>query len=158
MHKFYKVLAYIIVVEVAVQAMAVVYGVAGLDRWVEHGGVFDKSVISEHKSVFPETIAFPVHGLNGTYLIPLFALLLFVTAFFARIPGGLKWAGLVLTLVVVQVLLGYTAGEVPAIGSLHGVNALLLFVSALHAGRRVSRASAVPSTMGADAVDVSMKS
>lgn len=38
------------------------------------------------------------------------------------------------------------------------VSPLLLFASALHVGRRVSRASAIPGTIPADATDASTKS
>ncbi len=79
-----------------------------------------------------------VHGMNGTMLIPLIALVFMIVSFFAKIPGGVKWAGFVLLAVVVQVLLGMFAHEVPSLGILHGVNALVLFGLAVMAGKRVS--------------------
>ena len=38
----YKVLAYLVAAEVAVQAMVMVWAIAGLGKWVDGGGVFDK--------------------------------------------------------------------------------------------------------------------
>jgi heme A synthase len=77
-----------------------------------------------------------IHGINGMMIIPLIALLLLISSFFARIPGGVKWAGLVLLVVVVQVNLGLFGHAVPAVGALHGLNALLLFSVALYTARR----------------------
>ncbi len=68
----------------------------------------------------------------------LIALILLIVSFFAKIPGGAKWAGLILLVVVVQVLLGMFSGELPQLAMLHGVNAFIMFGAALYAGRRVS--------------------
>jgi hypothetical protein len=79
-------------------------------------------------------------------IIPLLALVFFVLAFFAKVPGGVKWAGYTLIAVVVQVLLGMFAHELPWLGMLHGLNALVLFGVAVTAGRRVgsTRTAAAP--------------
>jgi hypothetical protein len=139
----YRVLAYLVAVEVVVQAMAIVYAVAGLGKWVDRGGVFDKSVMESDESPFPEVVGIIVHGVNGMMIIPLIALLLLIFSFFAKIPGGVKWAGLVFLLVVVQVTLGGLGHAIPALGAMHGLNALLLFTAALHTARR-SRVAARP--------------
>lgn len=136
MKSVYRVLAYLIAAEVVVQAMAMVYAIAGLGKWVDGGGVFDKSVMESNQSAFPEVIGLLIHGINGMMIIPLIALLLLISSFFARIPGGVKWAGLVLLVVVVQVTLGLFGHAVPAVGALHGLNALLLFSVALYTARR----------------------
>jgi len=136
MKSVYRVLAYLVAAEVVVQAMAMVYAIAGLGKWVDSGGVFDKSVMESGQSVFPEAIGLLIHGINGMMIIPLIALLLLISSFFAKIPGGVKWAGLVLLLVVVQVNLGLFGHAVPAVGALHGLNALLLFSAALYTARR----------------------
>jgi hypothetical protein len=41
MRTAYKVLAYLVAVEVAVQARVMVWAIAGLGKWVDSGGVFD---------------------------------------------------------------------------------------------------------------------
>ena len=45
MRTAYKVLAYLVAAEVAVQATVMVWAIAGLGKWVDGGGVFDKAVI-----------------------------------------------------------------------------------------------------------------
>ena len=76
MRTAYKVLAYLVAVEVAIQAMAVVWAVAGLGKWVDGGGVLDKAVMESEGTPFPEVFGFIVHGINGTFVIPGIALLL----------------------------------------------------------------------------------
>jgi uncharacterized membrane protein YphA (DoxX/SURF4 family) len=48
--------------EVVVQAMAMVFAIAGLGKWVNSGGVFDKSVMESAQSPFPEVIGFMALG------------------------------------------------------------------------------------------------
>ncbi|GIH65143.1 hypothetical protein [Microbispora siamensis] len=132
----YKVLASLVAAEVAVQAMMVVLGDAGLFKYVEQGGVIDKAAAESGGIEFPEFFAFVVHGMNGMMVIPLIALLLLVSSFFAKIPGAVKGAALVVLLVAVQVSLGLLGHQIPALGALHGLNALLLFSAAVHAARR----------------------
>jgi hypothetical protein len=142
MRTTYKVLAYTIAALVVVQAMAIAWAVAGLGAWIDGGGVFDKSVMeSEGSMPFPEIWGLIVHGLNGGMLIPLVALVLLVWSFFAKIPGGIKLAAAVFVLVMVQVTLGYATHGAALAGLFHGGNALLLFGTALYAGRRVNRST-----------------
>jgi heme A synthase len=138
MRTAYKVLAYLVALEVVVQAMAMVYAIAGLGIWVDGGGVFDKSVAESDDSAFGEAVGFMVHGINGSMVIPLLALALLVVSFFTRTPGASRWAGLVLLLVAVQATLGIFAHVVAGLGALHGLNALLLFTTALVTARRVT--------------------
>ncbi|RCG31705.1 hypothetical protein DQ384_09170 [Sphaerisporangium album] len=142
MKVLYKVLAYLIAAEVAVQAMAVVFADAGMGKWVEQGGVLDKAVMESDAPPFPEVVGLMVHGMNGIMVIPVVALLLLVSSFFTKIPGAVKAAGLVLLLVVLQVSLGILGHDIPGLGALHGLNALLLFSAAVYAARR-DRAAAV---------------
>jgi hypothetical protein len=141
MRNVYKGLAYLVALEVVVQAIAMVYAIAGLGIWVDGGGVFDKSVLESDESPFPEAVGLIAHGINGSMVIPLLALGLLVVSFFARVPGGSKWAGLVLLLVVTQATLGILGHVVAVLGALHGLNALLLFTAALYAARRVPPAT-----------------
>jgi hypothetical protein len=129
--------------------MAIVFAVAGLSKWIEGGGHLDKTVEVGHGRPFPEAIGLDVHAVDGNLIIPAMALLLLISSFFARLPGGIKWAGLVLLLVVVQVALGISTSAVPALGALHGLNALLLFSAAIYTGLRVGRTAARSAT-GAD--------
>lgn len=136
MRSVYRVLAFVIVAEVAIQAMAIAYAVAGLGKWVDEGGVLDKAVMESDEMPFPEIAGFIIHGINGMYLIPLLALLLLIFSFFAKVPGGVTWAAVVLLLVVLQVVLGLFGEDIPALGALHGLNALVLFGVAVMTGIR----------------------
>jgi uncharacterized membrane protein YphA (DoxX/SURF4 family) len=144
MRTVYKVLAYLVAAEVVVQAAAMVYAIAGLGKWVDGGGVFDKSVMESDQSPFPEIAGIIVHGINGAIVIPVLALALLVVSFFTKLPGAVKAAVLVLVLVAVQANLGFAGHDIPALGALHGVNALLLFSASIYAARRdhAARASA----------------
>jgi hypothetical protein len=146
MRKVYAVLAYVVAVEVIVQAMLIVWAIAGLTKWVNNGGVFDKGVMEDRQIIYPEIIGIPLHGLNGGIIIPAIALLLLICSFFAKVPGGAKWAGLVFGLAVVQGQLGYLGHDFPAAGALHGLNALMLFLAALHTARRSRVREATPTS------------
>jgi hypothetical protein len=143
MRTAYKVLAYLVAAEVAVQAMVMVWAVAGLSKWVEGGGVFDKSVMeSDGTPPFPEVLGILVHGINGTFVVPGIALLLLIVSFFTKVRGAIKWAIIVFVLVVAQGQIGFLGHEFPLAGALHGLNALALFGVALYAGRRLRAATA----------------
>src|SRR6266540_7011476 len=116
MRRIYTVLAYVVAAGVVIQAAAIAYGVAGLGKWVDGGGVFDKSVMESDQTPFPEIVGIMVHGLNGGIVIPVVALLLLISSFFAKVPGGIKWAGLVVLLVIIQVNLGFAGHDIPALG------------------------------------------
>ena len=90
---------------------------------------------------FPEVVGFLVHGMNGYFVIPGVALLLLILSFFARIRGAIKWALIVFALVVVQGQLGFLGHEIPMVGGLHGLNALILLTAALYAGVRIGTAA-----------------
>jgi hypothetical protein len=142
--KIYRVLALLIALEVVVQAAALALAFSGLAHWVEGGGVVDGGALEGDSHPFPEVAALFVHGINGSIVVPALALLLFVASFFAGVPRGVAWSGGVLAIVIVQVMLGFSAADVPALGALHGINALLLFVVALLAARRARPRPAVP--------------
>jgi hypothetical protein len=139
----YRTMAYVIAAEVAVQATLIALGFAGLGHWIAAGNVFDKAVMESDQLPFPEVIGIILHGINGGFVIPVLALALLVVSFFARVPGGVKFAVVVLVLVAVQAELGYAGHDLPALGAVHGLNALLLFTAALHTGRRARRPAAV---------------
>jgi hypothetical protein len=140
----YKVLAYLVAAEVAIQAMVMVWGIAGLGKWVDGGGVLDKAVFEEALGsggmAFPEMVGLVVHGINGMFVVPVIALALLIVSFFTKLRGAIKWAAIVFALVVVQGQIGFLGHEFPLAGALHGLNALLLFGTALYAGRRLRTA------------------
>jgi len=145
MRTVYRVLAGLIAVEVMLQASFIVYGDAGMGKYVEDGGVIDKAgmeaAFESGDAPFTEFIGLMLHGMNGMLVIPVLALLLLVSSFFAKVPGGVKWGAIVLGLVVLQVTLGLLGHSFPIIGALHGINALLLFSAAawtLYRSRRLA--------------------
>jgi hypothetical protein len=143
MRTVYKVLAYLVAAEVAVQATVIVWAIAGLGKWVDGGGVFDKAVMESDGTPFPEVAGIIVHGINGLFVVPALALLLLIVSFFTKVRGAIKWGLIVFVLVVVQGQLGELGHELPLAGALHGLNAMALFVVAIYTGRRLRATAAV---------------
>ncbi len=145
MRKAYQIIAWLIAALVILQAAAMVFAVAGMMHFVDGGGVVDKALVESEENPFPEAVGFMIHALNGTFLIPVLALVLMGVSFGVKIPGSRKWAGIVLALVALQVFLGYGAFGMAGLGFLHGANALFLFGSALYAGRLAGSVAVVES-------------
>ena len=143
MRSVYRVLAYLIAALVVVQAGAIAYGVFGLFSWVEGGGTFDQAVVEAENADIGGGFGFGLHITIGYFVIPLAALLLLIISFFAKVPGGIRWALFLFLTVVVQTLLAGFARAVPGIGWLHGMVALVLFGLAVTAGIRAGRQAPV---------------
>lgn len=142
MKTVHKVLAYLIALEVMIQASLIAFAVAGIGVWVQDGGSLDEAAfeaIFEGDLTFTGVAGMMFHGLNGMMVIPSLALLLLIVSFFAKVPGGIKWAAAIVLLVVLQVTLGIFGHEIAVSGALHGINALVLFSTAAMASKRVSR-------------------
>jgi len=140
----YRVLAFLIAFEVLVQATAIAWGMFGFGAWIEEGNVFNKAVLEDRETFhFTEARGFMIHGLNGFMIIPLISLIFLIVSFFARVPGGVKWAAIVFALVIIQSqVLPPLGREYPVFGALHGLNALVLLGAAIMAGQRVKSAAA----------------
>ena len=143
MKNVYRVLAFLVAAGVMVQAAAIAYGMFGLIKWVENGGTLDKA--TELNSDLGGYTGFSVHATAGIMVVPAIALLFLISSFFAKVPGGVKWALFVFLATVVQVALGLFAHSLAGLGWLHGLNALILFGLAVSAGMRVNRVAAVES-------------
>src|SRR4051812_18973067 len=118
MRGVYRVLAGLVALGVVVQAASMVYAVAGLGKYVDDGGTFDKAsgdAMENGDLTFTGVGGFAVHGIDGMMVIPLLALLLLIVSFFAKVPGGILFAGLIVLDVIVQVTLGLLGHELPAI-------------------------------------------
>jgi general stress protein CsbA len=138
MRKAYRVLADVIAVGVAVQSMAMVWAIAGLFAWIDDGGTLNQKVLDgwdDNPPDFQGAVGFAIHGTIGMMVIPVLALALLAVAFFADVPGAVKWAGLVLILVVIQVAAGLAGEDAPWLGLVHGLDAFALFAGALFAAR-----------------------
>jgi hypothetical protein len=137
MRSVYKFLAYAIPVLVAVQAAAIAFAFFGLSKWIDGGGTMDKAAMESENTSFTGVAGFMVHGMNGEILIPLVAIVLLIVSFFAKIPGGSKWAAFILLDVVVQIVFAFTAFGAPIVGMFHGLNALLLAWLGWTAAKRI---------------------
>ncbi|UNK69573.1 hypothetical protein [Microbacterium sp. H1-D42] len=140
----YRVLAYIICALVAVQAAAHAWASAGLSAYIFAGGAIDLSA----PPAIPEFLGIMVHGMNGMYVIPLVAIALLVVAFLAKTPKAVPLAVTVVVLVALQITLGMLSHSVTFLALLHGLNALLLFGTALVAARTVGRSAASAPAVG----------
>jgi hypothetical protein len=155
--KTYQVLANTIAVLVVVQAGAIAWAFFGLTNEIdENGMVISKACLESDAGCgsFTAEWGFAIHMFfNGTLLIPLVALILLVVSFFAKVPGGVKYAGLVVVLIILQVfVLPALSREVGSgFGALHGINALVLMGVAMMAGKRASTAT-TPTTTTTDPV------
>lgn len=154
MKTVHKTLAYLIALEVIIQAALIAFAVAGIGVWVsEEGGSLDEAAfesIFEGDLTFTGVAGMLYHGMNGMMVIPLLALLLVITSFFAKTPGAIKFSLLTLGLVVLQVFLGFMGHSTPYGGLLHGANAMLLFLAALYTARLHSKVSTGESTYQAE--------
>ncbi len=141
MKNVYRVLAFLVAAGVVLQAAAIAYGMFGLLAWIDKGNTLDKS--TELNSSLGGYAGFSLHGTGGIMIVPAIALLFLISSFFAKVPGGIKWALIVFGVTVVQVALGLFAHELAGLGWLHGINALILFGVAVSAGIRVRRVATV---------------
>ena len=145
MKRAYAALAFLVCALVAVQAAVAVWAESGLFLWIAGGGSIDQATLeSGTLPPFAETAGFMIHGMNGMMVIPVVALLLLVSSFFAKVPRGVAWAVAVAALVALQVTLGILGHSVSIAGLVHGLNAMALFTVALLAGLRAWRSATVP--------------
>ncbi len=135
MRMVYKVLAFVVAGLVVVQAAAIAFAIFGLFAWIEGGGALDASSM-ESDITFPGVVGFMIHGMFGMMLIPIVVLLLLISSFFAKTPGAVKWALIVVVTTAVQIALGIFGHGTPVLGILHGAVALVLFGAAVMAGMR----------------------
>jgi hypothetical protein len=139
MRTAYRVLAYLVAIEVVIQAAAIAFALFGFTKWIEKGNTFDKTVLeSDTPPEFLGGLGFPIHGINGQMLVPLIALILLIVSFFAKVPRGVMWAGIIVVLVALQIALGILGGAVS--GLFHGINALVLFGIAVTAAQQAKPA------------------
>ncbi|MGA8850822.1 MAG: hypothetical protein WB508_03795 [Aeromicrobium sp.] len=146
--KFYRFLANSIAVLVLAQAGLIAWAFFGLANWIDQeGGVVNKALLecTDCDMNFTAEWGFAFHMFFiGLLLIPLISLILLITSFFAKVQGGTKYAAIIVVLVALQVLVfpelsrQFGAG----FGALHGINALVILGTAIHAGRAASTASA----------------
>ncbi|MGL5249338.1 MAG: hypothetical protein ACRC8U_14210 [Brooklawnia sp.] len=144
MHMAYKVLAFLIVGLVAVQAAAHAWASSGLVKYLAQGGTIDFE--STEAPPVPEFLGLMIHGMNGMFVIPIVAIVLLIVALVTKSSRAIIWAGVVVGLVALQVTLGLLGHETTALAFLHGLNAIVLAGTALATGLLVFRRTAVDTT------------
>ena len=142
MRSAYRVLAGLICGLVLVQAAAVAFGTFGILNFVEDGSTYTKSVAEDGGSD-AGGIGQAIHSF-GAIAIALVAIGLLVVSFFAKIDGGVKWAGIVFGTVLLQWVLAAVAYSAPVVGLLHGINAFVIFGVAMTAMQRAKTVEATP--------------
>jgi len=133
MRSTYRVLAQLVAIGVVLQVAFIAFAWFDVLSAVDDGQAFADFEDDSN-------VGHLLHSIGGT-VIPLLGLALLVVSFFAKIPGGVKWAAIVFGVVVLQFVLAIVAFSAPVIGALHGVNALVLAGVADQAARRAKQSS-----------------
>lgn len=140
--RLYRVLASLVALGVVVQAALVAYGIAGLTHWIyDERNTATRATFEEDSTVdYGGKLGFDLHGELGALWLPLLALAFLVVAVVTRrsVRHGLRFAGIVLGLMVLQAVLGFVALAVPGLAVLHAANALALFSTAAYAALRLT--------------------
>jgi hypothetical protein len=142
MKSAYRVLAGLTCLLVLIQAAAVAFGTFGIINFVENGNDYTKA-IGEERASEAGGIGQNIHSF-GAMAIALVAIVLLIVSFFAKIDGGVKWAGIVFAAVLLQWVLAIIAFSAPVVGLLHGLNAFVIFGTAMTAMQRARSATSAP--------------
>jgi hypothetical protein len=140
MRSTYRVLAMLIAVGVVLQTAFVAWGFFAVHKGVDDGHAYRAADLNAGLSL---------HAVIGNSVLPLIALVLLILSFFARIPGGVKWAAITFGVMVLQVALGHVGYVAPIIGLLHGINAFALAAVASLAMRQARLAAPAESAVDA---------
>jgi hypothetical protein len=146
MRAAYLWLARLISLLVVIQAMTIVFAVAGLFNWItEKGGSVDASVVAawdQTPPTFTGAIGHYIHWLTGERVFPALALLLLIISFFAKVSQGVVIALVLFVLVILQTVTGLYGDKMPYLGLVHGLNAFLIFGAAMAAAMKAKAAPA----------------
>lgn len=145
MRTAYRSLAWVVCALVIIQAASEAWFASGLAKYLLAGGTVDMSAV-EGPPPFPEIFGIVIHTINGLYVIPVVAAVLLIVGWLTHSRRALTMAAVVAILVGAQVTLGLTAGSLTFLAFLHGMNALVLFGTALAAAFvfRTRRAEQAP--------------
>ena len=127
MRTTYKILGHAIAGLVAVQAAAIALWVFGLLNWIDEGdgNSLTPQLADDRLEGVTGAAGIGIHSI-GAMVIALLALILLIVSFFAKIPGGVKWASFTFVAVLAQWVIAIVSFGVPGLGALHGLNALLI--------------------------------
>jgi len=133
----YRVVSGLIALGVLVQAGSIAAGWFTAIHDLDNGLVIDKN--------YDGNAFHSVHGFVGFNVMPILGLILLIVSFFAAksVPGARKWGAIVFGLIILQVALALFAFSLPALGALHGINALAVFGTAVRASMLTRERAAV---------------
>jgi hypothetical protein len=140
----YRVLAGLIAISVVIQAAAIGLAWFIVLNEVNAGAVYDES--SEFNA------GHLTHSIMAIVIVVL-GLALLIVSFFTKVSGAVRRALIVFGLIVLQWVLAIVAFSMPAVGALHGINALALAGAAGWAST-VVRPRPEPVTAASDQVSV----
>jgi len=147
MRATYRVLGHLIAGMVVVQAAAIALWVFGLLHWLTDGdgNTVTSQLAEDRLEGVTGAMGITIHSF-GAIVVALLAIILLIVSFFAKIPGGVKWASFVFLAVLLQWIIAIVSFETPALGFLHGANALAI---AWLGWRAAKQASVVDATVPA---------
>jgi hypothetical protein len=139
----YRVLAILIALLVLVQAAGIAFGTFGILKFVEDGKDYTKSISEDRTAT--GSLGQNIHSF-GAIAIALLAIILLIISFFSKIEGGVKWASIVFLVVLLQWVFAIIAFSAPVVGMLHGINAFVIFGTAMMAAQNAHRSAGTPAT------------
>jgi hypothetical protein len=110
-----------------VQAAAIALWLFGLLNWIDsgEGNTLTSQLAEDRLEGVTGAVGITIHSF-GAMVVALLAIVLLVVSFFAKIPGGVKWAGIMFAAVLFQWVIAIVSFETPGLGVLHGANALVI--------------------------------
>jgi len=140
MKQAYRILYYVLSLEVLIQAAMIAWWGFGVTTYADDHGSISHGKLED--GGFGGSAGLSIHAVNGFMIIPVIALALLVVAFLAKVPGGVRLAAITFGLVVVQAyVLPALSEEAPAVGMLHGAVALAILGISIAAPRMARDAS-----------------
>lgn len=140
MKQTYRILNYLMSLEVLIQAAVITWFSFGVSKYAEKNGAITHDLLEDGS--FGGSAGLTAHAINGYMIIPFIALVLLVVSFFARVRNGVKFAAITLVLVVIQAnVLPALAERAPAVGLLHGVVALAILTVTIIAARKAGESA-----------------
>jgi len=127
MRTTYKILGHSIAGLVAIQAAAIALWVFGLLIWIDEGdgNTLTPQLSEDRLEGVTGAIGITIHSF-GAMVVALLAIVLLIISFFAKIPGGVKWASFVFLAVLLQWVLAIASFSIAGLGALHGLNAIVI--------------------------------
>lgn len=136
----YRILAYLIALGVVLQAASIAFGFFGIGRWVVAGNTLDRHTFLHNTTELGGYTGLAFHYVVGQTIMPLLGLALLLLSFFTRVSHATAWAGVLLSSIIVQLVLGLAAFHQAPAGAAHGFLAIATFAIAAITGHRINRA------------------